>query len=40
MTEALQRQVTEGVAQALGDRRASDLVRARDALLMELLRAK
>ena len=40
MTEALQRQVTEGVAQALGDRRASDLARARDALLIELLRAK
>ena len=40
MTEALQRQVTEGVAQALGDRRASHLARARDALLMELLRAK
>ena len=40
MTEALQRQVTEGVAQALGDRQASDLVRARDALLIELLRAK
>ena len=40
MTEALQRQVTEGVAQALGDRQASDLARARDALLIELLRAK
>ena len=40
MTEALQRQVTEGVAQALGDRQASDLAHARDALLIELLRAK
>ena len=40
MTESLQRQVTEGVAQALGDRQASDLARARDALLIELLRAK
>jgi len=40
MTEALQRRVTEGVAQALGDRQASDLARARDALLIELLRAK
>ena len=40
MTEALQRQVAEGVAQAMGDRQASDLARARDALLMELLRAK
>ena len=40
MTEALQRQVAEGVAQAMGDRQASDLARARDALLIELLRAK
>ena len=40
MTEALQRRVTEGVAQALGERQASDLARARDALLIELLRAK
>ena len=40
MNESLQRQVTEGVAQALGDRQASDLARARDALLIELLRAK
>ena len=40
MTETLQRQVTEGVAQALGTRQASDLARARDALLIELLHAK
>lgn len=40
MSADLQRQVVEGVAQELGERRSSDLARARDALLIDLLRAK
>ncbi len=40
MDAALQHQVVDGVAQALGTRQAADLARARDALLIELLRAK
>lgn len=40
MTADLQRRVVEGVAQELGGRNHSDLARARDALLIELLRAK
>lgn len=40
MDAALQRQVIEGVAQALGDRTTQDLTQARDALLTELLQAK
>jgi 3-hydroxyacyl-CoA dehydrogenase len=40
MDAALQHQVVDGVAQALGTRQAAELARARDALLIELLRAK
>ena len=40
MDAALQHQVVDGVAQALGMRQATELARARDALLIELLRAK
>lgn len=40
MDTALQHQVVDGVAQALGTRQAAELARARDALLIELLRAK
>lgn len=40
MDTALQHLVTEGVAQALGTRQAGELARARDALLIDLLRAK
>ncbi|WP_462388552.1 3-hydroxyacyl-CoA dehydrogenase NAD-binding domain-containing protein [Acidovorax sp. Q11] len=40
MDVALQHQVVEGVAQALGRRQATELARARDALLIDLLRAK
>lgn len=40
MDAALQRQVVDGVAQALGTRQAAELIRARDALLIDLLRAK
>lgn len=40
MDAALQHQVVEGVAQALGTRQATELARARDALLIDLLRAK
>lgn len=40
MDAALQHQVAEGVAQELGTRQASDLARARDVLLIDLLRAK
>lgn len=40
MGTALQHQVVDGVAQALGTRQAAELARARDALLIELLRAK
>ncbi|MCZ8218557.1 MAG: 3-hydroxyacyl-CoA dehydrogenase NAD-binding domain-containing protein [Acidovorax sp.] len=40
MDAALRHRVTEGVAQALGTRQAGELARARDALLIDLLRAK
>ncbi|MBU0891199.1 MAG: 3-hydroxyacyl-CoA dehydrogenase, partial [Gammaproteobacteria bacterium] len=40
MSADLQRQVVEGVARELGQRSTDDLVRARDALLIDLLRAK
>lgn len=40
MDATLQHQVVDGVTQALGKRQAADLARARDALLIELLRAK
>lgn len=40
MDAALQHQVVDGVAQALGTRQATELARARDALLIDLLRAK
>jgi carnitine 3-dehydrogenase len=40
MTEALKQQVVQGVAEELGERSAEDLVRTRDALLLDLLRAK
>ena len=40
MSADLQRQVVEGVAQELGERSSSDLASARDALLIDLLRAK
>lgn len=40
MSADLQRQVVEGVAQQLGERHTSDLVSARDALLIDLLRFK
>lgn len=40
MDAALRHRVTEGVAQALGTRQAGALARARDALLIDLLRAK
>jgi len=40
MDAALQHLVVEGVAQELGTRQAGDLARARDALLIDLLRAK
>lgn len=40
MDAALQHQVVDGGAQALGTRQATELARARDALLIELLRAK
>lgn len=40
MSADLQRQVVEGVAQELGERSSSDLASSRDALLIDLLRAK
>ncbi|MFN4117551.1 3-hydroxyacyl-CoA dehydrogenase NAD-binding domain-containing protein [Acidovorax sp.] len=40
MDAALQRQVIEGVAHALGDRTTQDITQARDALLTGLLQAK
>lgn len=40
MTPALQSRVADGVAQALGERTSAELVAARDALLVDLLRAK
>ncbi len=40
MSADLQRQVVEGVASELGGRSTGDMVRARDALLIDLLRAK
>ncbi|MBU1351205.1 MAG: 3-hydroxyacyl-CoA dehydrogenase [Gammaproteobacteria bacterium] len=40
MSADLQRQVVDGVARELGQRSTDDLVRARDALLIDLLRAK
>ena len=40
MTEALKQQVVQGVAEELGERSTEDLVRTRDALLLDLLRAK
>ena len=40
MSADLQRQVVEGVAHEIGERRTGDMVRARDALLIDLLRAK
>ena len=40
MDAALQHQVVDGVVQALGTRQAAELARARDALLIDLLRAK
>ncbi len=40
MTDALRQLVVQGVAQELGERQALDLARARDALLLDLIRAK
>ena len=40
MTPALQSRVADGVTQALGGRTSAELVAARDALLVDLLRAK
>lgn len=40
MDAALQHRVVDGVAQALGTRQVAELARARDALLIDLLRAK
>jgi 3-hydroxyacyl-CoA dehydrogenase len=40
MTQALKQQVAEGVAEELGERRTSELEAARDALLLDLIRAK
>lgn len=40
MTEALKQQVVQGVAEELGERSTEDLVRTRDALLLDLIRAK
>jgi 3-hydroxyacyl-CoA dehydrogenase len=40
MTQALQRQVIEGVASELGERHNSELERTRDTLLLNLIRAK
>jgi 3-hydroxyacyl-CoA dehydrogenase len=40
MTDALKRQVVQGVADELGQRTTEDLARTRDALLLDLLRAK
>ncbi|MDZ7866955.1 3-hydroxyacyl-CoA dehydrogenase NAD-binding domain-containing protein [Acidovorax sp.] len=40
MTEALKQQVVQGVAAELGERSTEDLARTRDALLLDLLRAK
>lgn len=40
MTDALKQQVAQGVAEELGQRTTEDLARTRDALLLDLLRAK
>ncbi|MDP4073565.1 3-hydroxyacyl-CoA dehydrogenase NAD-binding domain-containing protein [Acidovorax sp. A1169] len=40
MTEALKQQVVQGVAEELGERSTEDLARTRDALLLDLIRAK
>lgn len=40
MTEALKQQVAQGVAEELGERSTEDLARTRDALLLDLIRAK
>jgi len=40
MTEALKQQVVQGVADELGERSTEDLARTRDALLLDLIRAK
>ncbi len=40
MTDALKQQVVQGVAKELGDRSTEDLARTRDALLLDLIRAK
>lgn len=40
MTEALMQQVVQGVAAELGERSTEDLARTRDALLLDLIRAK
>lgn len=40
MTDALKQQVVQGVAEELGDRSTEDLARTRDALLLDLIRAK
>ncbi len=40
MTDALKQQVVQGVAEELGERKAEDLARTRDTLLLDLIRAK